>query len=54
VLGQDGDLDLAFLNEKDRVGDVSLAENLLVFRVFLDRFSRFRPAKKGPGIKDPC
>jgi hypothetical protein len=53
VLGQDGELDLAFLNEEDRVGDVALAENLLVFLVFVDGFSGFGPAQKNPGIKRP-
>jgi hypothetical protein len=51
VFGQDGDFDLAFLDEEDRVGDVALAENLLIFSVSLDRLSRPDPAKKRPGIK---
>ena len=53
VLGQYRDLDLAVLDEKHGVGDVALAENLLVFRVPFDRLSRPCPAKKSPGIKDP-
>ena len=51
MLGQDGDFDLAFLDKKDRVGDVALAENLLVFPVSLDRLSHPDPAKKRLGIK---
>jgi hypothetical protein len=39
------------LDEEDRVGDIALAENLLVFSVSLDRLSRPDPAKKRPGIK---
>jgi hypothetical protein len=53
MLGQDGDLDLAFLNEKDGVGDFALAENLLVFLVIVDAFSGVWPAKKSLGIKSP-
>src|SRR6266404_5747583 len=52
MLGENRDLDLAFLNEKDRVGGVPLAENLLVFQVFLYRFFRPDLAKKSLGIKD--
>jgi hypothetical protein len=40
------------LNEKDRVGDVPLTENLLVFRVSLDRFAGPDLAQKIQGIKD--
>ena len=51
VLGQDRDLDLASVNEKDGVGDVALAEDLLVLLVSLDRPSRLRPAKKNLRIE---
>jgi hypothetical protein len=40
------------LDEKDRVGDIALAEDLLALRVFLDGFSRPDPAKKSPGLKN--
>jgi hypothetical protein len=39
------------LDVKDRVGDVALAEYLLIFGVTLDRFARSGPAKKSLGIK---
>jgi hypothetical protein len=43
VLGQDGDLDLAFLDIKNAVGDLPLSEDFLIFPVFSDGFPRPRP-----------
>ena len=51
VLGQDRDLDLALLDEEHRVGDVALAEDLLVFGVSLDGFARTGLAQKTLGIE---
>ena len=51
VLGQDRNLDLAFPDEVDAVGDVSLAEYLLVLPVALDGFSRVDTAQKNLGVK---
>jgi hypothetical protein len=51
VLRQDSDLDLAFLDEKDRVGDIALCVDLLVFRVSLDGFSCPDQAQKSPGVE---
>jgi hypothetical protein len=40
LLGQDGELDPAFLNVKDRVGNVALFEHVLIFVKFQYRLSR--------------
>jgi hypothetical protein len=40
LLGLDGELDPAFLNVKDRVGNVALFEHVLIFLKFQYRLSR--------------
>ena len=51
MFGYDGDLDLAAADEKDRIGNVSLTENLLIFSVPLDRLSSSGSAKKSQRIE---
>jgi len=53
MLRQDRDLDLAFEDEKDRVGDIALAVNLLALSVCLDRSSSLNQAQQSAGISDP-
>src|SRR4249920_392848 len=43
LLGQDSELDAAFLNVKNRIRHVSLLEDVLVFLQFQDRFAHPYP-----------
>ena len=53
MLGQDGDLDLALLDEKNAVGGFALAKNPLVFLIFLDVLACPLSAKEDRGIEPP-
>src|SRR6184192_2913585 len=51
LLGNDGELDLALLDVKNRVRDLSLRKNNLILPVFGYRFSLANLGKKFFGIK---
>ena len=51
VLGQNRDLDLALLDEEDRVGGLTLAEDLLVFGISLDGLARAGLGQKKQGVE---
>jgi hypothetical protein len=51
LLGQDSELDPAFLTVKNRVRHVSLFKDVLIFRQFQDRFASPYLGEKGFGIE---
>jgi hypothetical protein len=51
LLGNDGELDLALLDVKNRVRDLSLRKNNLILPIFGYRFSLARGGEKFFGIK---
>src|SRR5206468_12394723 len=51
LLGNDGELDLAFLDVKNRVRDLSLRKNNLILPIFGYRFSFAHHGEKYFGIK---
>ena len=51
LLGNDGELDSAFLNIKERIGGVALGENRLILTVSGDSSAFADLGQKGLGIK---
>lgn len=51
MIGEDREFDLAFVDEKNRVGAIALHEYVLTFFKFEDALAYTKLGKKGPTIK---